>query len=95
MPELHPTIPDHQWQPLNVQDALDIFHDAPFDWYVAGGYAVEQFWASPRATSTAIWISVSSVTSSWLRNTLNYLYSNGHDWLAQLSAYPKSGVILE
>lgn len=47
MPQEYPTIPFNQWEPLNVQEGLAIFRDAPFQWYVAGGYAVEQFLGQP------------------------------------------------
>lgn len=47
MNQLYPTIPDHQWQSLNIQEGVAIFQDAPFNWYLAGGYAVEQFLGRP------------------------------------------------
>ncbi|MEP7187668.1 MAG: hypothetical protein ABI901_00595, partial [Roseiflexaceae bacterium] len=33
---------DH-WNPLSVAAVQHLFHDAPFRWGIAGGYAVEQF----------------------------------------------------
>ena len=40
-------IPDERWEILTVEDGLNIFSGAPFSWYVAGGYAVEQFLGRP------------------------------------------------
>ena len=36
-------IPQHErpWQPLTLDAVMDLFRDAPFPWWVAGGYAVE------------------------------------------------------
>ena len=31
------------WSPLAVEDVYQLFSGAPFDWCLAGGYAVEQF----------------------------------------------------
>ena len=42
-PPNKPTIPDERWQPLSVEEGVAIFNDAPFTWYIAGGYAVELF----------------------------------------------------
>jgi hypothetical protein len=36
-------IPEHQWQPLPLDDVRRIFSGAPFTWALAGGYAIEQF----------------------------------------------------
>ncbi|MBV7339676.1 amino acid transporter [Chloroflexi bacterium TSY] len=47
MNQLRPNIPDHQWQPLNIHEGVAIFQNAPFAWYLAGGYAVEQFLGQP------------------------------------------------
>ena len=38
-----PEIPFNQWQPLSVQELTQLFASAPFQWGLAGGYAVEQF----------------------------------------------------
>lgn len=32
---------DHDWQPMSVQEAVAIFSDAPFRWWISGGYALE------------------------------------------------------
>jgi hypothetical protein len=37
---------DH-WNPLSVAAVQQLFHNAPFRWGVAGGYAVEQFLGTP------------------------------------------------
>jgi hypothetical protein len=37
------TIPDERWNPLSLPEVTAIFADAPFQWGVAGGYAVELF----------------------------------------------------
>lgn len=47
MTKERPTIPFGQWEPLNVEEGLEVFRGAPFDWYLAGGYAVEQFLGQP------------------------------------------------
>ena len=39
-------IPDDQWQPLTVAEVVSIFANAPFQWALAGGYAIEQFLGS-------------------------------------------------
>ncbi|MCA0454324.1 MAG: amino acid transporter [Chloroflexi bacterium] len=39
----HPTIPLDRWQPLTVKEVCDLFDGAPFQWTVAGGYAIELF----------------------------------------------------
>ena len=44
---MKPNIPDERWQPLSVEEGVAIFKDAPFTWYIAGGYAVEQFLGEP------------------------------------------------
>jgi hypothetical protein len=36
-------IPYDKWLPLSVQEVQAIFANAPFQWALAGGYAVEQF----------------------------------------------------
>ncbi|MBA3870086.1 MAG: amino acid transporter [Anaerolineae bacterium] len=36
-------IPYEQWQPLSVVEVITLFAEAPFQWGLAGGYAVEQF----------------------------------------------------
>jgi hypothetical protein len=38
------------WQPLSVEEAVQLFQDAPFEWGLAGGYAVEQFVGKPIRT---------------------------------------------
>lgn len=36
------TLPDiDRWDPLAVDEAADLFTDAPFRWWIAGGYALE------------------------------------------------------
>jgi len=35
--------PYHHWHPLSVAEVQQLFHNAPFAWGLAGGYAVEQF----------------------------------------------------
>lgn len=35
--------PYHHWNPLSVAEVQRLFHNAPFDWGLAGGYAVAQF----------------------------------------------------
>lgn len=39
----HPTIPLDRWQPLTVEEVCALFEGAPFQWAVAGGYAIELF----------------------------------------------------
>lgn len=39
----NPTIPLDRWQPLSVKEVCDLFDGAPFQWAVAGGYAIELF----------------------------------------------------
>ncbi|MBX3062026.1 MAG: amino acid transporter [Anaerolineae bacterium] len=36
-------IPLDQWQPHSLEQVRDIFATAPFQWALAGGYAIEQF----------------------------------------------------
>jgi hypothetical protein len=36
-------LPYNRWQPLSVASVQSLFHNAPFRWGLAGGYAVEQF----------------------------------------------------
>ena len=36
-------IPYEMWKPLTLEAAVMLFQKAPFRWFVAGGYAVEQF----------------------------------------------------
>ena len=36
-------IPFDHWQPLTLEQGVNLFHDAPFTWALAGGYCVEQF----------------------------------------------------
>jgi hypothetical protein len=38
-----PEIPTNRWHPLSVKEVLNLFADAPFQWALAGGYAIEQF----------------------------------------------------
>lgn len=40
-------IPDHQWQPLSLQEILTLFAGAPFTWAIGGGYAIEKFLGKP------------------------------------------------
>ena len=40
-------IPYTSWEPLTVAQAVHLFRDAPFEWGLAGGYAVEQFVGKP------------------------------------------------
>ncbi len=40
---MSPMIPEEKWQPLSVQDVCDLFDGAPFQWAIAGGYAIELF----------------------------------------------------
>ena len=40
-------IPLTTWQPLSVADVAHLFGHAPFQWGLAGGYAVEQFVGAP------------------------------------------------
>jgi hypothetical protein len=35
--------PDHQWQPIPPEEVAALLSDAPFRWYLAGGYAIERF----------------------------------------------------
>lgn len=37
------SIPYEQWRSLSVEEVRTIFENAPFDWCLAGGYAIEQF----------------------------------------------------
>ena len=39
-------IPFDHWKPLSVEEVFTTFADAPFQWCLAGGYAVEQFLGS-------------------------------------------------
>ncbi len=36
-----------QWTPLSLPEAVAVFADAPFQWFLGGGYAVEQFLPAP------------------------------------------------
>ncbi len=36
-------IPYARWLPLSVEDVVVLFRNAPFQWGLAGGYAIEQF----------------------------------------------------
>lgn len=36
-------IPYDNWRPLSVEEVISTFADTPFQWCLAGGYAVEQF----------------------------------------------------
>ena len=38
-----PEIPINRWQPLTVRELTQLFANAPFQWGLAGGYAVEHF----------------------------------------------------
>lgn len=40
---MKPDIPDDNWQPLSVAETVDLFRGAPFEWCLAGGYAIELF----------------------------------------------------
>jgi hypothetical protein len=42
-----PEIPFDRWQPLPLAEAAVQFDGAPFEWALAGGYAVEQFVGTP------------------------------------------------
>jgi len=35
--------PQSNWQPLSIEEVVQLFAKAPFTWGLAGGYAVEQF----------------------------------------------------
>lgn len=37
------SIPLEKWQPLSVKEVCDLFDGAPFQWALAGGYAIELF----------------------------------------------------
>jgi hypothetical protein len=36
-------IPYDKWNPLSLEETVTLFRNAPFRWFLAGGYAVEQF----------------------------------------------------
>src|SRR5690606_29109946 len=36
-------IPYERWQPLSVKEVCELFDGAPFQWGLAGGYAIELF----------------------------------------------------
>lgn len=36
-------IPYETWQPLTLKSVLNLFQNAPFQWCIAGGYAIETF----------------------------------------------------
>lgn len=36
-------LPLDRWQPLSVDQVAALFASAPFQWYLAGGFAIEQF----------------------------------------------------
>lgn len=40
---MHPEIPYDLWTPLSLQSVVAMFANAPFQWAIAGGYAIEQF----------------------------------------------------
>lgn len=40
---MHPDIPYDRWQPLSLEQVTTLFTGAPFQWAIAGGYALEQF----------------------------------------------------
>jgi hypothetical protein len=39
-------IPYDRWAPLSVEEVVATFANAPFQWCLAGGYAIEQFFGS-------------------------------------------------
>lgn len=43
MTVVHFGIPEDRWQPLSVDEVVQLMTDAPFTWSLAGGYAIEQF----------------------------------------------------
>jgi len=32
-----------EWRPLSVEQLSDLLHDAPFRWWIAGGWAIDLF----------------------------------------------------
>jgi hypothetical protein len=43
-------IPDERWNPLSLAETVALLADAPFQWCLGGGYAVEQFLGAPIRT---------------------------------------------
>jgi hypothetical protein len=39
----NPPIPYTNWKPLSDVEVVSLFNNAPFKWFLAGGYAIEQF----------------------------------------------------
>lgn len=51
-------IPYERWSPLSVSEVETLFIGAPFDWCLAGGYAIEQFLGAPIRSHSDIDITV-------------------------------------
>lgn len=65
-------IPFDSWSPLSVNQLLAVLADAPFDWCLAGGYAIEQFLGAPIRSHSDIDIIIfrdeQLSLQSWLKN---------------------------
>lgn len=59
-----------RWEPLTVDEAADLFRDAPFRWWTAGGYALELHTARSWRTHADIDISICGSDTGPLRSYL-------------------------
>lgn len=65
------TLPDiDRWDPLTVDEAADLFADAPFRWWTAGGYALELHTGRSWRTHDDIDISICGFDVEMLRRHL-------------------------
>ena len=37
------TTPTHHWQPLSVQETVDLLYSLPVPWWIAGGWAIDLY----------------------------------------------------
>lgn len=59
-----------RWEPLTVDEAADLFRNAPFRWWIAGGYALELHTARSWRTHADIDISICGSDTGPLRSFL-------------------------
>lgn len=61
-----------EWRPLSVEQVAELFHDAPFRWWIAGGWAIDLFLQSTTRPHTDIEIAVlrqdQLALRTWLRD---------------------------
>jgi len=67
-------IPYGSWEPLTLAAVLQLLADAPYTWGIAGGYAIEQFLATPIRDHADMDIMV-------FRDEQLHLHSHLADWL--------------